>query len=689
MMIPIRHKYILLVLSFALLVIMLCGSRQAGVSCDEVLHYNQSVSVYNYFVSHGKDRSCLDTPGSQLKYYGQSYDNITTFLIKLFGIEDIYGLRHIMATLAGWLTIIIAVFFAVRLSGYEAGITVILLFAISSTFLGHSQNNLKDIPFALGYISVVFFMIRFILSEKKIPIADSVLLALSIAFCMSIRASGMILICYLLFFFFTDELIKYFNRKGSNINVLAGKFFLIIIISATGWLLSVILWPYGLQNPVVNPVKAHLLMSRFPLSFREVFEGRLEWTDYMPWYYLPKYMLITIPVTVTAGLLLFIFFSPKIFRKGNSLAYFILVFSIIFPLVYTVFSKPNIYSGWRQFMFLYPGIVILSAVGISTIFKLNIKNYIKWFCVALLFAPSFHAVKFLTTNYRYAYLYFNQLVGGVKGANGNYEIDYYFIGQREASEWLTEYLERKGIKDSIIVASNFSAEWYFRNQPLIKNIYIRNEERSTFEWDYYISTNRYIMPFRLKEGLWPPSGALKVVYAGEAPVCTVIERKSKADYMAFRALQENRPGDAVKLFSKALSEDSYDEMIFYNFAIVLNRERDSVKADSVLNECLRVNPFFEPALMYAGIISISKGEYDKAEGYFEKLIDFNRKYFEAYVKLAEVTGRKDTERARKILRQCLEINPAYKPALMALADSYRSSNPDIARKYDEIVNRIK
>jgi len=689
MMSTIRYKLVLSVLSFALLVAMLYGSKQAGVSCDEVLHYNQSVSVYNYFVTHGQDRSCLHTPGTHLKYYGQSYDNITTFLIKLFGVEDIYGFRHIMATMAGWLTIIITVFFAVKLSGYEAGIIVILLFGISSTFLGHSQNNLKDIPFALGYVSGVFFIIKFLSSEKKIPVVSGVLLALSIAFCMSIRASGMILICYLFFFFFIDELIKYINGKGESINALAGKFFLVTIISAAGWFLSVVLWPYGLQNPVINPVKAHLFMSRFPLTFREIFEGRVEWTDYMPWYYMPKYILITIPVAITAGLLLFIIFSPKIFRKGNFLAYFILVFSIIFPLFYTIFSRPNIYSGWRQFMFLYPGIVILSAVGISTIFKLNIKNYLKWFCVFLLFVPSFHVVKFLAANYRYAYLYFNQLVGGVKGANGNYEIDYYFIGQREASEWLTEYLESKGIKDSIVVASNFSAEWYFRNQPFVKNIYIRNEERSTYNWDYYISTNRYILPFRLKEGLWPPTGALKVVYAGEAPVCTVIERQSKADYNAFRALQENRCDDAVKLFQKAILENHCDEMIFYNFAVALNRLRDSLKADSVLNECLKINPFFEPALMYAGIISVSRSEYDKAEGYFEKLINFNRKYFEAYVKLAEVISRKDVERARKILRQCLEINPVYKPALMALADSYRTSNPDMARKYDEIVSRIK
>ena len=60
-----------------------------------------------------------------LKYYGQSYDNIVTVLIKWFHIEDIYGFRHIMSPVAGWLTIIVTALFAVWLTGYRTGILVI------------------------------------------------------------------------------------------------------------------------------------------------------------------------------------------------------------------------------------------------------------------------------------------------------------------------------------------------------------------------------------------------------------------------------------------------------------------------------------------------------------------------------------------------------------------------------------
>jgi len=48
-------KYIFLACSAILLFLMLFLSKNAGISCDEVLHYDHSVSVYNYYASHGKD----------------------------------------------------------------------------------------------------------------------------------------------------------------------------------------------------------------------------------------------------------------------------------------------------------------------------------------------------------------------------------------------------------------------------------------------------------------------------------------------------------------------------------------------------------------------------------------------------------------------------------------------------------
>src|SRR5450759_691870 len=102
-----------------------------------------------------------------------------------------------MSSIAGWIVILLTALFAVWLAGYRAGILSLVLFAVSPGFIGHSQNNLKDIPFALAYIAGTFYTLKFLVSGRKISIPDVVFLTASIAFSISIRAGGLVLICYL------------------------------------------------------------------------------------------------------------------------------------------------------------------------------------------------------------------------------------------------------------------------------------------------------------------------------------------------------------------------------------------------------------------------------------------------------------------------------------------------------------
>jgi hypothetical protein len=74
--------------------------------------------------------------------------------------------------------------------------------------------------------------------------------------------------------------------------------------------------------------------------------------------------------------------------------------------------------------------------------------------------------------------------------------------------------------------------------------------------------------------------------------------------------------------------------------------------------------------------------------YYERLIGVNRKYFEAYVSLSELLIPGNIMKARSLLRTCLDMNPRYKPAITALADTYRKTDPGIARKYDELAKSI-
>jgi hypothetical protein len=348
----VRLKYFFILSSAFLLILMLFLSKNAGITCDEVLHYDHSVAVYNYFASRGADQSALNTPVSHLRYYGQSYDNVVTILIKWFNIHDVYSFRHIMSTLAGWLTIFITALFAVWLADYKAGIFVLLLFAVSPTFLGHTQNNLKDVPFALGYIASTFFILKVLTSGRKNSYINLIFLTASIAFSISIRAGGLLLLCYLFLFFFIFYLLKYLREGKADLFEIRKKFILLCCIAVISWLLSIVLWPYALHGPVKNVLESYRVMAHFPSTFRQIFEGKTEWSDHMPWYYIPKSMLITIPVTVLTGLVLWGTLIRFKFNKEKALLYGFVIFTVLFPLVFVVCEKSNVYSSWRQFLFI-------------------------------------------------------------------------------------------------------------------------------------------------------------------------------------------------------------------------------------------------------------------------------------------------------------------------------------------------
>lgn len=70
----------------------------------------------------------------------------------------------------------------------------------------------------------------------------------------------------------------------------------------------------------------------------------------------------------------------------------------------------------------------------------------------------------------YEYIYYNSLVGGLPGANGKYETDYWGAGYREAVYWFNKNFNNKNKKYVIFVfGDRFSAKYYFKNNMYLTN----------------------------------------------------------------------------------------------------------------------------------------------------------------------------------------------------------------------------
>jgi len=617
-------------------------SFDAGISGDEYLHLNHSYDVINYYKTFGQDRSCMDTPKTFLKYYGQSYDNLATLISEIFGIDDIFTLRHILSMIAGWLVVLFTWLTARELSDKKTAWLAVILILVSPRLIGHSFNNLKDIPFALGFIASLYFLLRYLKDMKDSPFSVKAGLIAAIAFTISIRPGGLLLIAYMWLFAGLRSLQLYkFDLKN---------------------------WPFALENPLWNPILSSIVMTDYYVTIRQLFEGTLYWSDQLPWYYLMKYIVITIPVAVIAGVLLSIFYLKKAFTdKEISLNTFILLFYTFFPILFILIKSSNVYGGWRHVLFIYPPLIILSAIGLMWVFDYLQNKYLKYTFAAVILLLLVQPLSFMIRNHPLEIVYFNQLTGGLKGARGNYEMDYYFHSTRPAAEKLKKYLEETEEKD-IIVGSNFETAWFFRKFPEVtKSVYTQYYYRNSKDWDYDIITAAYMTKYSLQPGKWPPENTLFTIDVDDVPVCAVLKRRTKDDIKAIKLAEAGNIDSAKVLLQNVILNYPGNETAYLELGKIYLKMARYLNAEKTFRKCLDVLPGYEPALYYLAEAQFKEDKKDEAIKTLKYLLTINSKYLLGYINLADYyTELNNFTEAKEILKKCLKVKPGYKKAINKL-----------------------
>jgi hypothetical protein len=735
-----KGRFLFTIVSVFILFFMLFISRDAGMSGDENDLMQQSERVIDFYRTFGNDTMATAPVGrdANSREYGQTPDNIACLIATVCHIEDIVSVRHTVNSLFGFIAIFFAGLLAYRMSRswYAAIITAILLL-LSPRFLGHSFNNLKDIPFAammmMGTYSIFYFLQTFPKPPKRICF----LLALSIGLAIGIRVGGLLLIAYFGLFaliYILNQLIQTRkqqkaiktahrkNKKKSNTSLqpVVGKLFFRlllygIVISAGGYCIAVLLWPYALIAPFENVYTAYVNMAHFQTSIRQIFEGSMQWSDILPWYYTPHYILISIPLAVIIGMLIYPFLGG--WKKENRYNTFIVYFAFLFPVFWIVYSQANVYGGWRHALFSYPPMVVAAGLGFNALVE-RVKN--KYGKIALgalpcvlLIMPLAHIVR----NHPYEYVYFNELAGGTKNAYGRYEMDYYYHSTREATEWVIAHAKKSGMETtSKIVVSTWhtpSVEYFLRKDTsLFKTGFCRWYERANMDWDYAIFTVTGISPERIKGSHFPPANTVHTVYVDGKPICVVLQRKDKSDYYAYTQMQEGNIDSAMVLFNKALKEDPYNEVVLSNMANIYLQTNQPDSALTYLNRFLSLDPKRESEKYWLAYMYYSKSDFDKALVLCKEMTDYNRKFGNAYSLAAEIYLRKNDIYAaekeylklmdagmfdQKAFDQLLKIyqtqgldqRMAYRKIFTLLAESFRKlGNEEMANKYEEQANAI-
>jgi len=186
------------VLMLLLAIILAFLAPRAAVNVDEQLHYPHAKKVVNWYFTFGADKSCLNTPKTNLKHYGQSVDNFTALVNRIFKIENEFLTRHYTGALFFWLLLFFSGIIAQKISrSWLIAVFTVLALVFMPRLAGQAFGNLKDIPFATGYMAGLYLIIRFLNELPRPTWKTTILLGLAVAFTVSVRAGGFILFAYL------------------------------------------------------------------------------------------------------------------------------------------------------------------------------------------------------------------------------------------------------------------------------------------------------------------------------------------------------------------------------------------------------------------------------------------------------------------------------------------------------------
>lgn len=636
-------------MAFVLLFAMPLMSTSAGNSGDEdSFQIPQGRNVLNYYKTDGQDTTCFSF--ENLKYYGCSFDVVTAWFNETFGIDDIATSRHIFNSLCGWLIILFGGLIAWRIGGWRAGVFTMALLFLSPRLLGHSFNNPKDIPFAAGVTMSLYYMIMFFRQAPKPKWITMVMLALSIAFAISIRVGGLIIFGYFGLFGLL-WLIKNvrMNKKqssqkgnkklqpavsGSGIWRTIGW---AVVICMVGFFAGLLLWPYAWQSPIANVSESYSAMSKFAIGIRQVFEGQMLWSGDLPWYYTPKFILMTIPVAVIAGFLLYPFFGG--FRKENWLETTMVYFTFVFPVFWIVYTGANVYGGWRHSLFAYPTMAVAAGLGFSALadFVRNKVGHVAC-CVlpfVLLVPPFMHIVR----NHPYEYIYFNEFEGGIKNAFGNYELDYYYHSIREATEWVVANAQPAGNSEKIKVGSWHinSTKYFLRNDTnRFEARFVRWYEQGETDWDYAVFAITGISPEYLKNPeVFPPKNTVHTVDVDGVPVAVVLKRKDKNDFIGTQLKKENKLDSAKFHYFKALEADEHNMTAITNLAEIYLRENKPDSCIAIASRFTAFEPHNNQANYFIAYAYYAKNDFQRTISLCEDIIAHNVKYSAAYMLLRD------------------------------------------------------
>ncbi|MCC6185757.1 MAG: hypothetical protein IT256_01250 [Chitinophagaceae bacterium] len=600
----------------------------SGVGSDEMDMNIYGKANIAYYTSGFKDTTFLH-PNHQdgtvlahtLPYYGSGFEYFATALTSFLGNDYEYNTRHIFNQFIAILGILFTGLIILRLKNIKAALLGMWLMYLTPLFFGLAIFDTKDIPFLSAYIACLYFTIVFFQQLPRVHYKTLFGLCFSLWFLLSIRIGGVLMIGYIglyaLMQILSNQHLK--TTLGTWLPKLIGSIVVAIIF-------MVVLWPFVLQSPIENTIKALNVVKDFPQAITLTFEGELIDSLNIPKSFLSKMFWISMPIAALATLVLGALGNLFLWRSASHKnALIILAIAALLPPFFAIYTNMPLYNSWRHLLFVYPALVAFCSIGFIALMELLPNTKIQIAIVAILALGFVQPTVWGIRNNPYQYTYYNQLAGGYPQAYYDYDTDYWQISTKEAIDWLMKNEPMTASTDTQFIATNaytFSNYYLSHRYPSVKVKAVPMGEKTNYGAPgvYTIFNSLFLEPHYLQI-CFPSPLSIHTIDIEGMPATYIAKDTAQYRYKGFLAFQSNDYRRADSFFNLYTQQIKYDgsqrnlspifgAMAYCKFAI------DSIQtAYTMAANTLKVYPADYLANLTLGVCCLARKDYPAAKQY--------------------------------------------------------------------------
>ena len=432
----------------AALVIGLATVGDYGISVDEFNADDYGRKALAWYASGFTDRSSFETVEDTLWYYGPWF-HILTAVVQSFRIADPWTVRHAMTFMTGLAGLAALVPIGRLAVGRWAGLIAISLCLTTGYLYGSLFFTPIDVPFLLAMTLATLAII--VMAEHAVPSWPATLSAgLLTGLAIATRSSGLITQVYLIGatgLCALEALLRPGSSRGRDLLRIGAR---AVCALALGWIAAFVLWPW-LQtgNPFLHFKLAFELFANHPNAFEMPVWGVTVLTTDLPWWYVPAQLLARLPegflLLLLAGTLAALATasgfcyamigalarrSPRrvrgaAWRLARSRRHVLVWAAVILPLGFIIVRHSTLYDGIRHVLFVIPLLAVIAAAGL-----LRLRPLIGRFPLISAAIGGVYvgfSIWTLAVLHPLEYIATNALAGGVAGAQGRFDLDYWSV----------------------------------------------------------------------------------------------------------------------------------------------------------------------------------------------------------------------------------------------------------------------